>query len=116
MGLSEISTCVLCLLANFDDQFGVVGLDEAFPKMKIFLGIAFVILFIIYRVILWPIFAYHFLMDSISVLKRDSVRETKEVKFALKMMVGSCVGLTFLQILWLGEIIVVAKTEISALL
>ena len=44
------------------------------------------------------------------------MRETREVKFALKMMVGSCVGLTALQILWLGEIIVTAKTEIAALL
>lgn len=116
MGISEISTCVLCLLANFDPKLGVIGLDQAFPNTKIALGVAFVILFIICRIIFWPIFTYHFLLDSLQVLKRKSARETKEVRFALKMMVGSSVGLTALQILWLGEIIVTAKEEISALL
>jgi hypothetical protein len=116
MGISEISTCVLCLLANFDPQFGVAGLDEAFPNTKIVLGALFAILFIVCRIILWPIFTYHFLLDSLKVLKRDSIKETKEVKFALKMMVTSSIGLTLLQVLWLGEVVSTAKTEIAALL
>ncbi len=92
----------------------MAGLDEAFPLTKVVLGVMFAVSFIVCRVIIWPVFAYHFLLDSRAVLKRDSVRETAEVKFALKMMVGSCVGLTALQVLWLGEIILTAKKEIAA--
>lgn len=116
MGISEISTCILTLLANFDPDYGVTGLGEAFPMTKIVLGAMFAVAFIICRVIVWPVFAYHFYLDCREVLKRDSVRETREVKFALKMMVGSCVGLTALQVIWLGEIISTAKVEITALL
>lgn len=116
MGISEISTCVLCLLSNFDPHFGVSGLDQVFPNTKIVLGVLFVVLFIICRVCLWPMFSYHFLLDSMKVLKRNSPKETKEVKFALKMMMGSNVFLTTLQVAWLGEIIMTAKEEISALL
>mmetsp|Transcript_6077 Transcript_6077/g.9140 ORF Transcript_6077/g.9140 Transcript_6077/m.9140 type:complete len:310 (-) Transcript_6077:147-1076(-) len=115
MGMSEISTCVLCLLANFDPRYGVPGLDTAFPMTKIVLAVIFAVVFFIIRVMAWPVFAYHFLFDSIEVLKRNTVKETSEVKFALKMMVGSCIGLTALQILWFGEIIVVAKAEIAAM-
>jgi hypothetical protein len=114
MGMSEISTCVLCLLANFDPQLGVDGLADAFPLTKVVLGVIFCVLFIVFRVFLWPIFSYHFLLDSMKVLKRDSVKETKEVRMALKMMVGSNFFLTALQIAWLGEIIMTAKEEISA--
>ncbi len=116
MGISEISTCVLCLLANFDPHFGINGLNEVFPNTKIALAVIFVILFLICRIVLWPIFTYHFLLDARKVLQRDGAQETSEVKSALKMMVFSSVGLTILQIVWLGEIITTAKEEITALL
>ena len=116
MGMSEISTCVLCLLANFDPQFGVSGLDEAFPNTKIALAAAFVVSFLICRIVLWPIFTYHFLFDCLKALKRDSVKETSKVKSALVMMMISSVGLTILQFVWLGEIITTAREEITALL
>lgn len=116
MGISEISTCVLVLLANFDPQFGIDGLDQVFPLTKVVLGVLFVILFIICRVILWPIYSYHFLLDSKMVLKRDSALETNEKKKALKMMVVSNLFLTVLQIVWLGEVIMTAKVEIMAVL
>lgn len=116
MGISEISTCVLCLLANFDPHFGVIGLEEAFPITKVVLAVAFVILFLICRIFVWPVLSYHFLTDSLMILKRNTEKETKTVKNALKFMVVSNVGLTLLQILWLGEIISTAQEEIEKLL
>mmetsp|Transcript_1965 Transcript_1965/g.2380 ORF Transcript_1965/g.2380 Transcript_1965/m.2380 type:complete len:305 (-) Transcript_1965:233-1147(-) len=115
MGLSEVSTMILVLLSNFDPHFGIDGLEEAFPMTKVALGATFAILFIIIRVIVWPIVTYHFLLDALKVLKRDSVHETKPVKIALRMMVVSSVGLTALQLLWLGEIITVGQEEIAKL-
>lgn len=109
MGLSEISSCALCLLANFDDTFGVAGLGDAFPNTKIVMGVAFAILFIVCRIVLWPVFAYHFLSDCYIVLKRNSVHETQTIKAVLGCMVVSNLGLTALQILWLGEIISTAR-------
>lgn len=110
MGLSEISSCALCLLANFDDTFGVVGLGDAFPTAKVFMGVAFAVLFILCRIVLWPVFAYHFLSDSFAVLRRNSAQyETKTVKMVLSMMIVSNLGLTALQILWLGEIVATAR-------
>lgn len=116
MGISEISTAVLCLLANFDDDFGVAGLDEAFPITKVLIAVFFVVLFIVCRVLLWPLFTYHFIHDTNIILKRDGVRETTTVKNTLRVMRFSLSGLTVLQVLWLGEIIVTAKKEIEALL
>lgn len=110
MGLSEVSSCALCLLANFDDTFGVKGLGDAFPTAKILMGVAFGILFVVCRIVLWPVFAYHFLSDAFAVLKRnDSKHETPTIKLVLSMMIFSNLGLTALQILWLGEIVSTAK-------
>ena len=110
MGLSEVSSCALCLLANFDDTFGVVGLGDAFPMTKVFMGVAFAILFILCRIVLWPIFAYHFLSDSFAVLRRNSAQfETKTIKMVLSLMIVSNLGLTALQILWLGEILATVR-------
>lgn len=116
MGISEISTCVLCLLANFDPQFGIDGLDKVFPLTKVALGVVFVVLFIICRVILWPIYSYHFLLDAKMLLKRDSALETNEKKNALKIMIISNLFLTVLQVAWLGEVIMTAKVEVRAVL
>ena len=123
MGLSEFSTFWLVLLANFDDDMGVSGLDKIFPTTKIVLAVIFVITFLICRVILWPILAYHFLNDSkkvLSLAEKEKSTSTSQYtlyfRTALQILVWSCVGLSFLQILFLGEIIVTAKAEISALL
>ena len=122
MGVSEFSTFWLVLLANFDDELGVSGLADVFPTTKLTLGIIFVITFIICRVLLWPILAYHFLNDSRTVLalakKEASTGTSKYSPYfctALNVMVWSCVGLSALQILFLAQIVVTAKEEISAL-
>lgn len=116
MGISEISTCILCLLANFDDDFGVKGLDQAFPFTRIVLAFAFVVAFIMCRILLWPIFTFHFLGDARQALERNGPFETPEVKNALRMMMVACCGLTILQVIWLGEIVMISKQEISKLL
>jgi len=116
MGISEFSTLFLCLLANFDNDFGVVGLDEAFPTTRIILAVLFVVSFIAVRIFVWPVLTYHFLKDCYYVLKRNSERETTAVKTTLRVMMTSSVGLTLLQFIWLGEIFITAKEEISKML
>jgi len=113
MGISEISTCVLCLLANFDPVMGVVGLDAAFPTTKVVLGAIFVVTFIICRIILWPLVTYHYMGDVSKVLKRDGERETNTVKFALKLLLVTCSALSILQVVFLGEIIRTAIVEVG---
>ena len=70
-GFSEISTAILCLLANFDPEFGVVGLDKIFPKTKIVLGTLFVTSFIVCRLILWPFTTYYFWRDTTKAIRSD---------------------------------------------
>jgi TLC domain. len=116
MGISEISTCILCLLANFDDDFGVKGLDQAFPMTRMILGVTFVVTFVICRILLWPLFTFHFLGDARQALERNGPFETPAVKNALRMMMVACCGLSILQVIWLGEIVMISKQELSKLL
>jgi len=103
MGISEISTFVLCLLANFDDQHGVVGLGEAFPALKISVGLLFVITFIICRVIMWPFFAFHFIRDGWNALKNKSP-QSEERKVYIWALLISNIGLSLLQVLFLQSL------------
>ncbi len=112
MGISEFSTCVLCLLANFNPEKGIVGLDELLPNTKIVLGVLFAVTFLFFRVYLWMLFTYHFLLDSLIVLRRNTAKETRTLKSALRMMVFSCVALTFLQVFWLSKIFAGIKKEL----
>ena len=50
MGVSEVSTTVLVILANFDDDMGVKGLAEAFPISRIVTAAAFVVAFLACRI------------------------------------------------------------------
>lgn len=116
MGISEFPTCTLCLLANFDPELGVDGLSEAFPTIKAILAVMFVTSFITIRIIVWPALTYHFWGDCLTVLKRDSVKETSTVKIALKAMMTSSALLTLLQFIWLGQIVIESKKEIAIFL
>ena len=49
MGVSEISTTVLVVLANFDDDLGVQGLADAFPNLRMFWAAAFAVCFVVCR-------------------------------------------------------------------
>lgn len=114
LGLSEISTAVLCVLANFDDEHGVVGLGEAFPKAKMAVGVAFVCLFIICRTIMWPVASYYFVRDSMCALKAKSAR-TEARKGWIKLFVVCLSGLSVLQVAWLFQIFIIAKREIETM-
>lgn len=115
MGISEISTAILCLLANFDDEFGVVGLGDAFPITRAALGVIFAVAFIICRATIWPIVTYHLFKDSIQALKSESSKYRSKDKW-IKIFMFTSSALSILQVLWLGEIIVTVKTEVEKLL
>jgi len=115
MGISEMSTCVLCLLANFDDEHGVVGLGDAFPVTKAVVGVVFVILFVICRCILWPYCSWYFVKDSLAALKSDHPM-VSERRLWLKWFCFALSGLSVLQVLWLAEIYVIAQEEIGKFL
>lgn len=112
MGISEMSTAVLCLLANFDDDHGVVGLGDAFPALKIGVGVVFVVLFIVCRSIIWPYYSWHFAKDSLNAL-RSNHPMVSERRIWLKWFTFSLTGLSVLQVLWLGEIFVIGREEFA---
>lgn len=119
MGISEISTTILCLLANFDPDLGIIGLEDAFPGTRVALGTCFVISFVICRILLWPLFTYHFMgdaLEALEVMKKEEGHGKPLVKISLQLIASCCVGLSLLQILFLGQIVVTAKEEISKLL
>lgn len=115
MGISEFSTAILCLLANFDDDFGVVGLGDAFPLLKVGVGLVFVVCFIVVRSTIWPYFGYHFARDALNALKSEHPMVPARRKW-LWWFTISLSGLSVLQVLWLGQIFVMAKEEIAKVL
>ena len=115
-GISEISTAVLCVLANFDDEHGIVGLGDAFPLAKVICGALFVILFILCRCILWPIHSYYFCNDILSALRQDTKhRDNQTRRYWMIFFLISLSGLSVLQILWLGQIFVLGQQELQKL-
>jgi len=114
-GMSEISTAILCLLANFDDEHGVVGLGDAFPVTKVAVGAVFVVFFILCRVIMWPYFSYHFVRDSMNAIQ-SKTKMSEERKVWLRILMTALSGLSVLQVLWLGQIFIIGKEEISKIL
>eukprot|EP00562_Extubocellulus_spinifer_P012898 CAMPEP_0178548386 /NCGR_PEP_ID=MMETSP0697-20121206/5172_1 /TAXON_ID=265572 /ORGANISM="Extubocellulus spinifer, Strain CCMP396" /LENGTH=186 /DNA_ID=CAMNT_0020181065 /DNA_START=6 /DNA_END=566 /DNA_ORIENTATION=- len=115
MGISEVSTAVLCLLANFDDEFGVIGLGDAFPMTKVALGGVFAVAFVICRTVLWPICTYHFLRDSKNALKSTSPMAQSRKKW-IRLFMFCSVGLSILQVIWLGQIVWTIKEEVEKMM
>ena len=112
-GISEVSTCVLCILANFDDKHGVVGLGDAFPLTKVVVGVVFVCFFIICRCIIWPLFSYTFFLDTKLALKELDPRTTLVRQRWLMFLCVSLTALSVLQVAWLGQIFIIAKEEFT---
>jgi hypothetical protein len=110
-GISEASTGVLCLLANFDEQLGVVGLAEAFPLGKAALGVMFSVTFIICRVFLWSVFSYHYFRDAVNAIKGNTDPKLKKHLPWLGYFCVTLSCLTILQIIWLGEIFRIGREE-----
>ena len=113
-GISEVSTGILCILANFDDEHGVVGLGDAFPITKVVIGVVFVIFFIICRAILWPILSYYFARDALACLRGNNP-EVEKRRFVIKMHGCCLVGLSALQLSWLILIYFLAIKEFKAI-
>ena len=116
-GISEISTAVLCVLANFDDEHGIVGLGDAFPITKVICGAVFVVFFIVCRCILWPIHSYYFCSDISTALRQErpqpNQHNTQTRRYWMMFFLTSLSGLSILQILWLGQIFVLGKQELQ---
>jgi TLC domain len=111
-GLSEISTAVLCILANFDDKHGVVGLGSAFPTLKVLFGAVFVVCFILCRCVLWPLLSYHFCSDILHGLKSCDPRALHRRGW-MKFFLVSLSGISVLQVAWLGQIFILGKQELE---
>ena len=111
-GMCELSTAIVCILANFDAEQGVPGLGEALPMTKITVGVIFIVLFITCRCILWPVYSYFFARDVLTALKEES-NMTAGRKRWMKFFLVSLTGLSVLQVAWLGQIFVVAKEEFT---
>lgn len=114
-GFSEISTAILCLLANFDPKYGIAGLDEAFPKTKLILGGLFVLSFVVCRLILWPYATYFFARDTMRAMK-SNVPRVHGRRGYLRIIYCCCVFLTLIQLLFVAMIIQTGKEEIGKLL
>ena len=105
---------VLCLLANFDDEHGAVGLSDAFPMFKIVLGGIFATLFVICRVFMWSAFSYHYVRDTLNLISGSDPRAERH-KLWFRFTVVSLSSLTVLQIIWLGDIVRIGKEELEKL-
>eukprot|EP00542_Grammatophora_oceanica_P014477 CAMPEP_0194047744 /NCGR_PEP_ID=MMETSP0009_2-20130614/25364_1 /TAXON_ID=210454 /ORGANISM="Grammatophora oceanica, Strain CCMP 410" /LENGTH=260 /DNA_ID=CAMNT_0038693437 /DNA_START=320 /DNA_END=1102 /DNA_ORIENTATION=+ len=114
LGMSEISTAVLCILANFDEPpAGVTGLADAYPITKVTVGAIFVTLFIICRCIIWPMCSYYFIRDcnwtfenkTHAMLTPSRGRWIRGLQWCLS-------GLSILQVAWLGQIFLLGKAEL----
>lgn len=113
-GLSEISTAVLCLLANFDDVHGVQGLGESMPLTKVVFAAAFTTCFIVCRCILWPWFAYYFCSDILQALKSSDPRAALRRRW-MQFFLISLSSLSILQVAWLGQIFILGKQELESM-
>lgn len=114
-GISEVSTAVLCLLAPFDK---VEGLGEAFPSLKIGLGTVFAVLFLLVRVLIWPLVSLSNARDSyrgIVFCRNGQYRPGRNV-FWFAFFLISLSSLTVLQIIWLFVILDTLRTEVNLLL
>ena len=114
-GFSEISTAILCLLANFDDDAGVKGLDAVFPTTKLVLGGLFVASFIICRCIMWPFVTYYYFQDVNKAIATDvPLREARLwYLYATNFM---CTSLSLIQLVFVGMIIQTGKEELTKLM
>jgi hypothetical protein len=112
LGISEASTAVLCLLANFDDVHGVKGLAEAFPIGKVFFGAIFAVTFLTCRVLMWSTVSYYYCRDCWNALSGNDPRLVGRKTF-IRFTLVSLSLLSLLQILWLGEIVRQGKEELG---
>jgi hypothetical protein len=113
MGVSEISTTVLVILANFDDDLGVMGLADAFPNLRMFWAVAFALTFIVCRTIMWPFVSCFTCKDLLLAAWSPTDTRAAEIRGWLYGFVAILVVLTQLQFLWLGQIFYMGWVELG---
>jgi hypothetical protein len=106
LGVSEISTAILCGLVLFDEERGVPPLAKKFPVLMQLVGVSFALAFIIFRIVLWPYACYYFWLDMLAMLASpaDPLKGIHSVTIGYIFM-GVNAGLTLLQFYWLTEIL-----------
>lgn len=115
MGISEFSTAVLSLLANFDDVHGAKGLGDAFPLVKAILGGFFVVLFISIRVFAWSILTYRYFSDVWTIQRHRNDIDYQRRNTFIRWNSVSLGLVTLLQIVWLFEVLKVCQLEMAKL-
>ncbi|KAJ1620678.1 TLC domain-containing protein [Pavlovales sp. CCMP2436] len=104
LGITEVSTAVLCALAAFDKvPMGVPGMGVTFPVTTQVLGVTFALLFVGIRIVIWPWLSYVFWLDVFAVLEAQV-----HPPIACYSFLVANAGLSLLQVMWLGEIITTA--------
>ena len=106
---------LLGLLANFDEGHGLVGLSELFPNVKIMLGATFGVLFVVFRIVLWPYFTFHLVSDILTCLRWRAWQSDRGAKLRrpLIFMLAVAASLTLLQFYWLALIVELGVKEIT---
>lgn len=74
------------------------------------LGILFAILFIVFRVGLWPIVSYIFFQDALELLRTG----TAHLEYVVYTFLVFNIGLSLLQFVWLWEIITTATKLLTS--
>ena len=110
LGISEVSTFVLCCALPFDGERGIPILHKKYQLILQILGVLFSLLFIYYRCILWPHVSYHFWRDCLLVLTTEGASHNDHVIY---FFLFANAGLTILQVSWLGEIITTATSRLG---
>merc|ERR1712086_559805 len=90
-------------------EIGIVELGKLYPATKEATGTVFAVLFIVFRVVVWPILSYTFWVDCLTVLYQDTLHSS----FCVYVFLASNVFLTTLQFVWLGEIIGAARKMLT---
>mmetsp|Transcript_39851 Transcript_39851/g.93421 ORF Transcript_39851/g.93421 Transcript_39851/m.93421 type:complete len:213 (-) Transcript_39851:201-839(-) len=115
MGISEISTGILCLLANFDEDLGVAGMGEAFPAAKVILGSFFLVSFVVLRVFLWGALTRWYFRDIMTAFRLNHSKLVGGRRTFAWLNSVSLGFVTLLQVIWLFEVVRVAKLEMEQL-
>ena len=102
LGISEISTMVLCVLVCFDAERGIPGFPEAYPVIMTVLAGMFATLFIIFRMVLWLYVNYYFWVDLMHLFNNQYNVMHDSTSVIYVMFVNF--SLTLLQFIWLKEI------------
>lgn len=104
LGISEISTTLTCILVLFDETRGIEGLSEKAPTIKLLSSVTFALLFVIFRIVLWPVVCYFFWVDAIHAWDQYAQSKVMVVFFLTANTLLSILQLIFLKDIILGAL------------